>query len=103
MYIHLYIYIYIYTYIHIYIYIYYGHEILRLCSTQALSRILVWRLALRPISELRFWISEGSTQAKSSFKGWNSQIHRELPGNSESSNLGRDNLCREIGRNTSKL
>ena len=28
---------------------------------------------------------------------WNSQVHRELPGKFESSNLSRGNLCREIG------
>ena len=31
-------------------------------------------------------------------KGWNSQAHREYPGKSESSNLGREILSREIGR-----
>ena len=30
--------------------------------------------------------------------GCNSQAHREFPGNSESSNLSRDILSREIGR-----
>ena len=32
------------------------------------------------------------------FKGWNSQAHREFPGNVESTNLSRDNISREIGR-----
>ena len=31
-------------------------------------------------------------------KGWNSQTHRELPGNLESTKLGRKILSREIGR-----
>ena len=31
-------------------------------------------------------------------KGWNSHVHRELPGNVESTNLSRDNLSREIRR-----
>ena len=29
---------------------------------------------------------------------WNSYVHREFPGNLESTNLSRDNLSREIGR-----
>ena len=32
-------------------------------------------------------------------KGWNSQAHRELPGKFHSSNLSRDTVSREIGRN----
>ena len=52
----------------------------------------VWTISVR-----RFWISEGLTQ-NLGFMGWNSQAHRELPGNVESSNLSRDNLSREIGR-----
>ena len=32
-----------------------------------------------------------------SFEGWNSQAHREFPGNLVSSNLRWDNLSREIG------
>ena len=31
------------------------------------------------------------------FKGWNSQAHREFPGKSGSSNLGREVLNKEIG------
>ena len=31
-------------------------------------------------------------------KGWNSHVHRGFPGKSESSNLSRDNVSREIGR-----
>ena len=31
-------------------------------------------------------------------KGWNSQAHKGSPGKSESSNLSRDNVGREIGR-----
>ena len=53
--------------------------------------------ALRPISALRLWISEGLTRAQSYCKGWNSQAHREFPGKFESRNLSRDNLSREIG------
>ena len=52
----------------------------------------------RPISVLRFWNSEGLTQAESYFKGWNSHVQRKFPGNVESTNLSRDNLRREIGR-----
>ena len=56
-------------------------------------------VSVRPISVIRFWISEGLTQAESlNLKGWNSHAHRELPGNPESTNLSRDNLSREIGR-----
>ena len=33
---------------------------------------------LRPIHELRIWISEGSTQAYISSKGWNSQSQQIL-------------------------
>ena len=29
------------------------------------------------------------------FKGWNSHVHMEFPGNLESTNLSRDNLSRE--------
>ena len=32
------------------------------------------------------------------FKGWNSQPHREFPGQFESTSLSRDNFSREIGR-----
>ena len=32
------------------------------------------------------------------FEGWNFQAHRELPGKSESSNVSRDDVIREIGR-----
>ena len=49
---------------------------------------------LRPISVLKFWMSEGLTQAESSFKGWNSHVHREFPRKFESRNLSRDNLSR---------
>ena len=37
------------------------------------------------------------TQAESNFKGWNYHVHREFPGYSESTNLSRYNLSREIG------
>ena len=61
-----------------------------------LNRVAV-RPRLRPISILRFWISEGFTQAQSiNFKGWNSQVHRESPGKSEPTSPSRDN-SREIG------
>ena len=36
------------------------------------------------------WISEGFTQAES-------YVHREFPRNSESTNLSRDNLTRDVG------
>ena len=32
-------------------------------------------------------------------EGWNYHVHRGSPGNFESRNLSRDNLCKEIGRN----
>ena len=32
-------------------------------------------------------------------KGWNSHVHRGFPGKFEASNLSRDNVSREIGRN----
>ena len=32
------------------------------------------------------------------FKGWNSHVHRVLPGKFESSNVSRDNVSRETGR-----
>ena len=32
------------------------------------------------------------------FKGWNSHVHRGLPGRFESSNVSRDNVSREIRR-----
>ena len=51
----------------------------------------------RPISVLRFWISEGHKQ-KINSKGWNSHVHREFPGSFEPRNPSRDNLNREIGR-----
>ena len=31
-------------------------------------------------------------------KGWNSHVHRGLPGKFESSDLSRDNVSRKIGR-----
>ena len=34
-------------------------------------------------------------------KGWNSQVHREVPGKFESSNVSGDNVSREIGRTSS--
>ena len=37
------------------------------------------------------------------FKGLNSNVHREFPGNLESSNVSRDNVSREIGRSSSLL
>ena len=54
---------------------------------------------LRPISVLRFWISDGWPKQNLNHTGWNSQVHRGFPGNVESANLSRDNLSREIGRN----
>ena len=36
-------------------------------------------------------------------KGLNSHVHREFPGNVESTNRGRDNLSREIGRTSRAL
>ena len=50
------------------------------------------------ISVLRFWISDGLTQAESKFKGWNSHVHREFPRKFESSNVSRGNVSRVIGR-----
>ena len=32
------------------------------------------------------------------FKGWDSHVHRTIPGKFESSNVSRDNVSREIGR-----
>ena len=49
---------------------------------------------LRPISVLRFWISEQNLN----IKGWNSHVHRGFPGKFETSNLSRDNVSREIVR-----
>ena len=54
--------------------------------------------AVWPVSVLRFWISEGLTQAESEFTGWNSHVHREFPGCVESTDLSGDNLSREIER-----
>ena len=36
-------------------------------------------------------------------KGWNSQAHREFPGNLESTNLSREMFSREIGRSKSEV
>ena len=36
-------------------------------------------------------------------KGWNSQVHRGFPRKSESSNVSRDNVSREIGRIAEEL
>ena len=38
-----------------------------------------------------------------SFKGWNSQAPRGLPGGLASSNVSRDNVSREIGRRCSNV
>ena len=55
-------------------------------------------VSLRPISALRFWISEGLTQAESLIlRGWNSHVHRGFSRSFESTNLGRNNLSREVG------
>ena len=53
---------------------------------------------LRPISVLRFWISEGLTQAESENWGAEFSCPWGTSHNSESANLSRDNLSREIGR-----
>ena len=53
---------------------------------------------VRPISVLRFWISEGSTQAESWFEGWTSHVRRGFPGKFESTNLSRDDLSSIVGR-----
>ena len=53
---------------------------------------------IRPISLLTLWISQGLTQARLDFKGWNSQAHRGFPGKFESSNVSRLNVSRRIGR-----
>ena len=53
---------------------------------------------LRLISVLRFWISEGLTQAVN-FKGLNDHVHRGFRRNVESTHLSRDNICSDIGRN----
>ena len=41
----------------------------------------------------RVWLKQNLN-----LKGWNSHVHGESPGISESANLSRDNLSREIGR-----
>ena len=54
---------------------------------------------LRPISVPRFWGLQRAWLMQSlEFEGWNPQARREVPENVESTNLGRDNLSREIGR-----
>ena len=59
---------------------------------------------VRPISALRFWASEGSTQHNLKSKGWNSQVHREFTIYVESTNLSRDEdltLCFDTWRRAS--
>ena len=53
---------------------------------------------VRPMSVLRFWISEGLTQAESQsqVKGWKSQAHREFPRNREHLSLASPSA--ETGR-----
>ena len=47
--------------------------------SEAVARpALVQRSPIRPISVLRFWVSEGLIQAESYYKGWNSHVHGEL-------------------------
>ena len=41
----------------------------------------------------RFWLKQNLDS-----KGWNSHVHREVPGKFEPTNRSRDNLSREIGR-----
>ena len=58
------------------------------------------KVNVRPVSVLRFRISEGLTQVKHNlkFKGWNSHVYKGFPGKFESTNLSRDNLSTEMGR-----
>ena len=37
------------------------------------------------------------------FKGWNSHVHGEFPGNYESTNLSRDALSREMGCSVARV
>ena len=109
----------IYTYIYIYIYIYRERLCMRLgirirtctviraarkrvlaCSPSPVQSLSCFRaVVIRPISELRFWISEGvDSSIILVLKGWNSHVQRECPRHFESRNLSRGNLSRVIGR-----
>ena len=70
-------------------------------ARSSLGRVPAHPLAahgLRPISVLRFWISEGDSSTILNLEGWNAHLHREFQAKLESTNLSRDNLSREIGR-----
>ena len=77
----IYIYIYIYTYIHVCIHTVHMEVHLR-------TEILDFG---------------GCDSSRTLILGWNSQMHRGVPGRFESANLSRDNLSREIRRNRHRL
>ena len=64
-------------------------------TSQITMRRSAQKMWVRPISVLRFWISE-RLKHNLTFKGWNSHVHREFPGNYESTDLSRDNLSRKM-------
>ena len=124
----IYIYIYIYTYIHIYIHLHIFHMcyhfyyvyvsclmLLVLVFVIILSLLLVLVvivgirniiviniiiiiITIRPISLVTLWISGVWLKHNLNLKGWNSQAHRDYPGEFESSNVSRGNVSRSIGR-----
>ena len=116
--IYIYIYIYVcvlYIYIYIYIYIYmcmcmiYIYIYIYICMCMIYIYIYIYMTSLH-LGGL--WTCHGQSPYWDSgiqgvllkhhlnFKGWNSHVHREFSGKSESSNLSRDNVSREIGRSS---
>ena len=125
MYIYIYIYICIYIYIHIYthtyihtyvyIYIWTGEQTSGradvLTSTANLrtkildfrgfdsSRILLqYYLLVQETVTIVYYILSLLLLSTHKFKGWNSHVHGKFPGMSDSTNLSRDTLSREIWR-----
>ena len=60
-------------------------------------------IVVEVVSVLRLWISEGLTRAESQIRWVEFLDPQGTPRKFESSNLGRDNLSREIGRISSGL
>ena len=122
-YIHIYIYIYIYICVYIYIYMYTCiereihiiHSITYTCPLSLLAAFgtpcrLCQGAVRKACLAIRFVDCAQSPYQHCGFhrvrlehnlnsKGWNSQAHRGFPGKFESSNVSRDNVSTEIGRN----
>ena len=112
---HIYIYLYIYIYINLYlslsIYIYIHIHIYIYIVMYYIARTLHAAMdpqhcfpAMQATANLRTKILDFRGFDSSIFfniKGWYSHVHRAFPGKFESTDLGRDNISREIGHTIS--